>query len=420
MIHRTAKATKLTACRHCGGKLSIPFCDLGSTPLANAYPAPDKGGATEPRFPLNAVVCERCFLVQLDHVVDASAIFSEYAYFSSYSSSWLSHAARYVEDVSARLKLGAKSLVVEVGSNDGYLLRNFVARGIPCLGVEPAANVSEVAEKSGVPTLTRFFGLEVAREIRVARGPASLVIANNVLAHVPDINDFVRALAHLVGDTGVVSIEAPHLLTLVEGIQFDTIYHEHYAYWSLHAMSAVFATHGLAVFDVERIATHGGSLRVFAAASAAGREASAAVDALRAEEARVGVTTRAYYDGFESHVRAVVNGFRDWLRDRLIMGHKVGAYGAAAKGNTFLNAAEIGVENIGVVADANPAKQGKLLPGSRIPVVAPDELIAQRPDDIVILPWNLANEIAADLVGRGHRGGIWVAVPAMREVTPRS
>ncbi len=408
----TATAKPVTACRACGGALGATFCDLGIQPVANSYIPPEHAGAPEPRFRLCCVVCRDCRLVQLDTVVDAEGIFSDYAYFSSASASWLEHAARFARDMTARLGLGAESFVVEVASNDGYLLRNFVAAGIPCLGVEPAANVAEVARANGVPTETRFFGEAYARELVASRGHADLIAANNVLAHVPAVNDFVAGLATLAGARGVVSIEAPHLARMVDGVQFDTIYHEHYAYWSLLAMDSLLMRHGLRVFDVERLATHGGSLRVLACA--ADRGESEGLRAVREEEAARGLAGDAFYRGFEDRVRATLQGFRAWLAAS--KGRRIGAYGAAAKGNTFLNAAGVTAADILAVADRSPAKQGRLLPGSRIPVVTPEALLAMPLDDILVLPWNIGAEIAAQLRAGGFRGRVLIAVPAMQEI----
>jgi hypothetical protein len=404
---------RISACRFCGGALSIGFCDLGETPLANAYVLPERAGVPDPVFPLNAVVCERCYLVQLDHIADAEGIFSDYAYFSSFSSTWMAHAAAFAADAMGRYGLGPSSFVAEIASNDGYLLRNFVAAGVPCLGVEPAGNVAAVAVAAGVPTEVAFFGRECARRIVAARGHADLVIANNVLAHVPDLDDFVGGLAILAGERGTVSIEAPHVLALIEQVQFDTIYHEHYAYWSLHAMGQVLAAHGLVVGSVEMLGTHGGSLRV--RASAAGGGDGMDLAAVRAREAAAGIDGAALYRGFDAKVRGVLAGFRAWLAERRAAGRVVAAYGAAAKGNTFLNAGGFTAADLAMVADRNPEKQGRLLPGSRVPVVSPEALVAARPDDVVILPWNIAEEVARELRGLGPR--LWVAVPGMREVS---
>ncbi len=412
------RVTRITACRSCGGALGIPFCDLGATPLANSYVAAEKAAQPDPVFPLNAVVCERCFLVQLDHVVDATEIFSDYAYFSSFSSTWLAHAAAFARSAIARHRLTADSFVVEVASNDGYLLRNFVAAGIPCLGVEPAANVAAAAMAADVPTQVAFFGRDCAAQIVRGRGHADLIVANNVLAHVPDVNDFVGGLADLAGPRGTISIEVPHVLALIEQTQFDTIYHEHYAYWSLYAMQHLLVRHGLQVYAVKRLPTHGGSLRVMAsAAPQAGMQDPEDLAMVQAQEAAAGLDTPRPYRGFEPKVRSVIDGFRIWLDQALRAGRRVAAYGAAAKGNTFLNASGVTHDAIEAVADRSPAKQGRLLPGSRIPVVSPEALLARRPDDVLILPWNLANEIAGELRAVPDRGGrLLVAVPEMRQV----
>ncbi|WP_372622868.1 methyltransferase domain-containing protein [Falsiroseomonas sp.] len=410
----SGKAAPVTACRACGGALGAVFCDLGTQPVANSYVPLERAEAPEPRFPLRAVVCRGCRLVQLDTVVDAEGIFSDYAYFSSASASWLDHAERFCTAMTRRLDLGARSFVVEVASNDGYLLKNFVGAGIPCLGIEPAANVAAMARAAGVPTETRFFGEAYAHELVARRGDADLVAANNVLAHVPAVNDFVAGLSVLAGPRGVISIEAPHLVRMVDGAQFDTIYHEHYAYWSLLAMEAVLGRHGLRVFDVERLPTHGGSLRVLA--SAADRAPSGTLAAVRAEEVARGLAHDAFYEGFETRVQATLRDFRAWLWQARTAGRRIGAYGAAAKGNTFLNAAGVGAADILAVADRSPAKQGRLLPGSHIPVVTPEALLALAPDDILVLPWNIGAEIAGQLRAAGFAGRILTAVPAMREL----
>ncbi len=405
---------RLTACRSCGAAFGPVFCDLGETAVANSYLPPDADPTFEPRFPLRAVVCSACRMVQLDHVVDATGIFRDYAYFSSASSSWLNHARNYCDDMVARFGLGPGSLVIEVASNDGYLLQNFVAAGIPCLGIEPAANIAAVAQAADVPTEVCFLTPDSAARIVAALGRgADLVAANNVLAHVPDINGFTHGLAGLLAPNGVLTVEAPHLLAQVDGVQFDTIYHEHYAYWSLLALERLFTRHGLALFDVERLPTHGGSLRVYA--SATPRAESDRLIALRDEEAVRGLDGDAFYAGFEARTHAVLSGFRDWLSGCGAAGRRVAAYGAAAKGNTFLNSAGVTAKDICAVADLSPAKQGQLLPGSHIPVVSPKAMLAMEPDDIVILPWNIAPEVVAQLRAAGFAGRLWTALPKMRE-----
>lgn len=407
------EARPVTACRSCGGTLGITFCDLGRMPLANSYLPPGADLQAEPSFPLKAVVCDECRMVQLDTVVDAEGIFSDYAYFSSTSKSWLEHARRYSAEMMRRLGLNGRSLVIEAASNDGYLLRNFVAAGVPCLGVEPAANIASLARESGVPTETAFLGTDSAEDLLARLGRhADLVIANNVLAHVPDVNDFVAGLARLAGPQGMVSIEAPHLLRMVEEVQFDTIYHEHYAYWSFLAVERLLARHGLHVVHVEELPTHGGSLRVLARSSRAA-SAPASVRTLRDLEFRRGLCDDAFYMGFDQRVRLVLDDFRGWMSQSRELGRRVAAYGAAAKGNTFLNAAGVKADFILAVADRNPVKQGRLLPGSHIPVVSPEELLALAPDDILILPWNIAHEIVENLRAAGYHGRLLTAVPRM-------
>lgn len=407
------EARPVTACRSCGGTLGTTFCDLGRMPLANSYLPPGANLEVEQSYPLKAVVCDECRLVQLDTVVDAQGIFSDYAYFSSTSESWLEHARNYSVTMIRLLGLNDRSLVIEAASNDGYLLRNFVAAGVPCLGVEPAANIASLARESGVPTETTFLGADSADDLLARLGRhADLVIANNVLAHVPDVNDFVAGLARLAGPHGMLSIEAPHLLRMVEGVQFDTIYHEHYAYWSFLAMERLLARHGLHVARVEELPTHGGSLRVVACARSAPSTPESAL-AMRELELRRGLGGDAFYRGFDQRVRLVLDDFRSWMFRSREQGRRVAAYGAAAKGNTFLNAAGMEVDDILAVADRNPAKQGRLLPGSHIPVVSPEELLALVPDEILILPWNIAPEIVKSLRGAGFRGRLLTAVPRM-------
>ncbi len=411
----TQPHTRITNCRFCQGPLSIPFCDLGDQPLANSYLKPDGELSKEPRFPLNVRICGTCKLAQLDHIADAHAIFSDYAYFSSVSRSWLEHCAKFVEAAIPRFGLDGHSLVVEIASNDGYLLKNFVAAHIPCLGVEPAANVAAKAIAEGVPTDIAFFGRETADRLVGIHGQADLVIANNVFAHVPDINDFTAGLARILKAEGVVSIEFPHLARLVENVQFDTIYHEHYTYFSLLAASRVLAAHGLRVFDAQRLSTHGGSVRVSACHEAAHHQPTASLAAVRQEEATLGMDAPAYYAGFEPRVRQALADFTQWLGQAKAAGRKVLAYGAAAKGNTFLNAAGITVTDIAFVADSSPAKQGRLLPGSNIPIVTPDQLLSLRPDDVVILPWNIAAEIERQLAEMSAWGGRFVtAIPRLK------
>jgi hypothetical protein len=322
-------------------------------------------------------------------------IFSDYVYFSSYSNAWLAHAKSYSEAMIARFGLGAQSRIIEAASNDGYLLKNFVARGIPCLGIEPAANVAEVARAAGVPTETVFLGKETARRIVADGGPANLVAANNVLAHVPAINDFVAGLRELLAEDGVLTVECPHLLKLIAEVQFDTIYHEHFFYFSLAAIERVFAAHGLKAFDVEQLSTHGGSLRIYAerADRTAPRSRSEQLDALRALEREAGLQRRDYYEGFSRRVAAAIASVRSFLSQARAEKKTVAAYGAAAKGNTLLNACGVTSDDIAYAVDRNPHKQGLFLPGTHLPVYAPEKIAETRPDYVLILPWNLRDEI---------------------------
>jgi 2-polyprenyl-3-methyl-5-hydroxy-6-metoxy-1,4-benzoquinol methylase len=407
-----------TACRFCGSGLHETLVDLGHQPLANSFRAMDDI-SVEATYPLHVRVCSHCRLAQVGDVVPAEKIFAaDYAYFSSTATSWVDHARRYAEAMTARLNLGAASQVIEVASNDGYLLQHFAARGIPVLGIEPARGVAEAAIAKGVPTEIAFFGHATAERVAATHGQADLIAANNVLAHVPDINDFVAGFAALLKPRGVLTVENPHLLNLLRHCQFDTIYHEHYSYLSLLAVERIFAAHGLAVFDVEELPTHGGSLRYIAARAGAGFAPGPGLEKVRADEAEAGLDTPAPYAGFTPRVAAVRAGLLAWLDAEAAAGRTVGAYGAAAKGNTLLNFAGIAAADarIAFVCDKAPSKQGKLLPGSHIPVLAPVAIRALRPDRVLILPWNLRREIATDLAFIRDWGGKFaVAVPALEE-----
>jgi SAM-dependent methyltransferase len=373
--------------------------DLGSMPLANAYLTEEQVRAgAELSYPLHARVCDRCHLVQVDDVVPPEAIFSDYAYFSSYSDTWMEHARQFAKQAIDRLGLGAESLVVEVASNDGYLLRHFVDAGVPVLGVEPAANIAGVAVAAGIPTDVRFFGIECATDL-VRRGQAAdLVVANNVLAHVPDLDDFVRGLAALLKPDGVLTIEVPHLLRMLERVEFDTIYHEHFSYFSLLAATEALAPRGLRVFDVEELATHGGSLRLWV-----GHDDSCpyptgdAVGAILDVERTAGLDQPGAYEAFAGrveHARVSLRGFLDLARTD---GRRVAAYGAAAKGNTLLNSCGVTTHDIAYVVDRSPHKQGHFLPGSHLPIFEPDHVRRDQPDFLVILPWNLRDEITEQM-----------------------
>ena len=406
-------------CQNCGAPLTRTLVDLGLSPLANSYvrlPL-DKDAPPDPVYPLHARVCDRCLLVQVESVVPASDIFSEYAYFSSYSDSWLAHVAAYAELVITRFGLNDSSLVMEIASNDGYLLQNFVRRGIPCLGIEPAANVAAVARKRGVPTLVKFFGRALAERLAAEGKHPALVASKNVLAHVPDINDFVAGVSVLLTGNAVYTVEFPHLLSLIEQVQFDTIYHEHYTYLSLLAVERIFDRHGLRVFDVEEIPTHGGSLRVFACRKEATMAIGAGVATVREKELRARLDRPEGYAGFEDRVRKVRDELLAYLHEAKRQGKRVAAYGAAAKGNTLLNYCAVGPELIRYVVDRNPMKQNTALPGSRIPVYPVETLSEDPVDDILILPWNLRDEITAQLEPYRRKGcRIVTAIPRINIV----
>ena len=405
-------------CRLCAAALTRTLVDLGATPLANAFVTPAQAAAGLDRpWPLHVRVCDACLLVQADAAVPPEAIFADYAYFSSVSSGWVDHARRYARDMIARFALGPESLVLEVASNDGYLLQHFAASGVPVLGIEPAANVASVAQARGIATEVMFFGRQTARALAGRGVRADLIAANNVLAHVPDLAGFAAGIAAVLAPQGVATFEFPHLLRLLDGVQFDTIYHEHFSYLSLLVVERVLGAAGLRAFDVAELPTHGGSLRVFACHADAAHGAQAGLAAARALEQAAGLHRPDCYDAFAPKVAAVRRGFRAFLDRERAAGRRVAAYGAAAKGCTLLNTCGVGPSDILLVADRSGAKQGRLLPGSHIRVVAPDDLMQARPDDVVILPWNLADEIAGELAGLRAAGTrLWVAVPEMRGV----
>ena len=401
-------------CRHCGNGGFIPFADLGTAPPSNAMLTQAELGAPEARYPLTVEVCDRCFLAQVGEAPSASEIFGPaYTYFSSYSRSWLQHVERFAAMAVERFGLDERSQVVEVASNDGYLLQYFAASGIPILGVEPTANTAEVAIAKGIPTLVDFFSRSFAEQR--LRGVANLIVGNNVFAHVPDINDFAAGLKAALKPGGVISLEFPHLLRLIEQVQFDTIYHEHFSYFSLWTVERILTEAGLKVFDVEELFTHGGSLRVFAAhAEDGGKPRTAAADEVIADEGRAGLRDRAIYEAFQPRIDRVRDDFRRFL-DKYSSA-SIGGYGAAAKGNTLLNYCGIGSDGpIRFVADASPHKQGRFLPGSHIPVVAPGRIDEEKPDLIVIFPWNLRDEIAGQLEPARSWGAKFVtAIPELR------
>jgi SAM-dependent methyltransferase len=405
----------MRSCRFCKHPLSMSFVDLGLSPLSNAFIPAEHAASEERYYPLHAFLCDSCLLVQLEEFESPAAIFSDYVYFSSYSSSWLRHAKQFCDAIVPRLALGPDSFVMELASNDGYLLRNVVARGIRCLGVEPAANVAAVAREHGVPTEVVFFGVDSANRLVADHGPADLIVANNVLAHVPDINDFTAGIARALRPGGTVSIEFPHLLRLIENVQFDTIYHEHYSYLSLAFIDRLFAAHGLAVWDIEELPTHGGSLRILGRHAADPRGATPAVERVRAAEREAGLLDVATYQGFTPRVLQVKRDILRFLLDAQADGRTVAAYGAAAKGNTLLNFCGIRGDLVEFVADLSPHKQTRLLPGSRIPVVPPERIQERKPDYVLILPWNLRDEIAEQLACIREWGGRFVtAIPDLQ------
>ena len=392
------EVTSMQRCRFCGTDLRHLVVDLGMSPLCESFLRADQLDAMEPFYPLRVFVCDSCFLVQLQDYVGPEAIFTEYAYFSSFSSSWLQHASDYVGAITERLRLGAGNLVVELASNDGYLLQYFVERGIPVLGIEPARNVAAEATRRGVPTLVEFFGQELARRLRAEGRAADLVIGNNVLAQVPDLNGFVAGMRTLLAPRGTITLEFPHIVRLIEENQFDTIYHEHFSYFSLATVERIFAAHGLTVFDVDQLATHGGSLRVYGRhGEDSSRPVSARVQALRQDEATRGYDRIETYLRFDDRVRATKRALLGFLIEAKVAGRSIAGYGAPGKGNTLLNYCGIRTDFLDFTVDRNPYKHGRFLPGTHIPIFPPERIAETRPDDILILPWNLRHEIAAQL-----------------------
>ncbi len=397
------------ACRFCAAPLTTVFADLGMSPIANDYLTPEQANGMEPFYPLRALVCATCFLVQLEDYSRAEALFADdYAYFSSYSTSWLAHSERYVEAMTERFGLSASSKVVELASNDGYLLQYFVARGVPVLGIEPAASVAQAAQLKGVPTVQRFFGVETASDL-VGEAAADLLLGNNVLAHVPDLNDFVGGMRVLLEPDGVITMEFPHLMRLIADNQWDTIYHEHFSYLSLVTVQRVFAAHGLRLFDVEELPTHGGSLRIFGCHSASSRSDSAAVGELLERERAAGLEDLAVYAAYGERVVAEKRDILEFLIALKRDGQRIVGYGAPAKGNTLLNYCGIGTDFVEYTCDLNPHKQDHVLPGTHIPIVSPDRLRTDRPDIVFILPWNLKDEIIEQLAFVREWGGQFVA-----------
>lgn len=403
-------------CRHCNAELKLTLIDLGSAPPSNAYLTVEKLQNPEKWFPLRVLVCEQCWLVQTEDFAQADELFdADYAYFSAFSSSWLAHSERYVTYMAQRFILNEQSHVVEIAANDGYLLQYVKALGIPCTGIEPTASTAGAARAKGIDIVEEFFGVNLARQLVTEGKQADLTVSNNVLAHVPDINDFVAGIAALLKPDGVATFEFPHLLNLIELNQFDTIYHEHFSYLSLTSVQHIFAVNGLTVFDVQELPTHGGSLRVFARRTDTGSQViSDQVRLLLQKEERAGLKTTEYYTGFQGRSEKVKDDFVAFLIDAKRQGKSVVAYGAAAKGNTLMNFAGIRPDLVHFVVDKNPAKQGKFMPGSRMPIVSEDRLREERPDYVVILPWNLREEIMKQLAYVQEWNGRFVtAVPAL-------
>lgn len=402
-------------CRHCATPLEHTFVDLGFAPPSNAYLLAEELCNPEVHYPLRVKVCHRCWLVQTEDYTRADELFrSDYAYFSSTSSSWLEHAAGYVRMITERLQLGPESFVIEVASNDGYLLRNFVAAGIPCLGIEPTAGTAAAAEALGIPVAREFFGEALGRSLAGEDRRADLILGNNVYAHVPDINDFTRGLAAALKPEGVVTLEFPHIVPLIEHTQFDTVYHEHFSYLSLTTVTQIFSAAGLRVWDVDELPTHGGSLRVYGCHAEAAIASTKRIDALLTREDQFGVTRLETYTEFQKRADRVKDDLLAFLIEQKRAGRHVAAYGAAAKGNTLLNYAGVRTDLLPYVCDAAGSKQGKFMPGSHIPIYPPEALREKQPDHVVILPWNIAHEVRTQLRDLAENGVRFVtAVPEL-------
>jgi len=405
-------------CRHCGAPLAHVFIDLGTAPPSNAYLTAADLSRPEKQYPLKVMVCERCWLVQTEDRAAADELFgADYAYFSSTSSGWLAHAKRYADKMIRKLALTRDSFVIEIACNDGYLLKNFVAADIPCLGVEPTASTAEAAERLGVPVLREFFGEALGQRLAAEGKHADLIAGNNVYAHVPDINDFTRGLSAALKPGGTITLEFPHIMRLLEHAQFDTVYHEHFSYLSLFTAVRIFRTAGLRIFNVEQLPTHGGSLRIYGCHKRDDRATTAGVPALLAEEKGRGLQTLEVYRAFQARADAIKDDLLRFLLERKSKRQSVAAYGAAAKGNTLLNYAGVTPDLLPFVCDAAAAKQGKFMPGSHIPILPPEVLAEQRPDFVLILPWNIAAEIKQKYRGLTELGTKFVtAVPRLETV----
>jgi 2-polyprenyl-3-methyl-5-hydroxy-6-metoxy-1,4-benzoquinol methylase len=413
-------AQRHTPCRLCGSPLSTTFVDLGMSPLCESFLAADELDRMEPYYPLHTLVCEKCFLVQLKEYVKPEHIFTEYAYFSSYSTSWVEHARRYCEAVTARFALGASSQVFEIASNDGYLLQHFLPLGVPVTGVEPAANVAEVARRKNIPTLVEFFGLKLAQRLVSEGRRANLIIGNNVLAQVPDLNDFTAGMAYLLAPNGVITLEFPHLERLIEENQFDTIYHEHFSYFSLVTIDRLARRHGLKIFDVELLPTHGGSLRVFLCRADAAHATAPSVGALLMHERTIGFEEVGSYARFSTKVRQTKRGLLSFLIECKGRGAKLCGYGAPGKGNTLLNYCGIGTDFLDFTVDRNPYKHGRYTPGMHIPIRPVEAIDEAKPDYLLILPWNLKKEIVTQMRHVADWGcKMVVPIPHVEVIDPR-
>ena len=405
-------------CRHCAAPLEHTFLDLGFAPPSNAYLNPEDLTRPEKYYPLKVKICEQCWLVQTEDYAQADELFNpEYAYFSSTSTGWLAHAARYAEMMTRQLQLTKDSLVIEVASNDGYLLKNFLSAGIPCLGIEPTSSTAAAAEAIGIPVMREFFGERLGMQLAASGKQADLIVGNNVYAHVPDINDFTRGLKAALKPGGTITLEFPHFMRLVENTQFDTVYHEHFSYLSLYTVDRIFKAAGLRVCDVEELPTHGGSLRVYGCHAKELRETTPAVSTMMIQEDQLGLQALATYQHFQAKADQVKDDLLAFLIEQKRQGKKVAAYGAAAKGNTLLNYAGVKPDLLPFVCDAAVAKQGKFMPGSHIPILAPAALGEHRPDYLVILPWNIAAEVEQQNAGLTALGTKFVtAVPKLEVV----
>jgi SAM-dependent methyltransferase len=408
-----------SCCRLCGGELGTTFIDLGMSPLCESFLAPEQVDAMEPYFPLHALVCGECFLVQLREYVSPDHIFTEYAYFSSYSTSWVAHAKRYCEMITERLGLGSDSLVVELASNDGYLLQHFVPLGVPVLGIEPAANVAKVAVDKGIETCVDFFGIRLADQLAAAGRKADLIAGNNVLAQVPDLNDFVAGMTRLLKPEGVVTLEFPHLERLIEGNQFDTIYHEHFSYFSLTTIDIMARRHGLKLIDVEELPTHGGSLRVYLAHADSSRSVDKRVTALLKREEKRGFCKLETYTTFSDRVTRTKRKLLSFMISAKEDGKRICGYGAPGKGNTLLNYCGIGTDFLDFTVDRNPYKHGRFTPGMHIPIFPVEAIAAAKPDYILILPWNIRDEIVRQMRQVGEWGGKFIVpIPEVAIIDP--